>query len=465
MEYQAFNENAEKAVLGSMLENDSCRAEALSQLDSEDFYVRKNRQIFEAIRTITDKGITLDNASLTEELLTNMKVFSEIGGLEYIVELRENYIGEKNALNHLHIIKDLALVRRLLNEMNLIEKDFKENKITDVPTFVAESEQKILDITKTRRVGTFKSSKEIVDKITESLKIQKGKKDLTLSGLDTGYRQLNRLMQGLQKGNLIILAARPSVGKTALAINLAYNAATSNNARVAFFSLEMSAESIMMRLLANRSYITSTKLSTNNLNSDDWLAINEATELLKRTKLMIDDTSAAKITDIRTKAQKLKAQYPDLGLIVIDYLGLIRTNNTNLDNHQVEVGEISRQLKALARELNLPIICLCQLSRASERRPNKTPILSDLRDSGSIEQDADQVLFIYRKNYQMQNAEKEETVVKDEKEDENPMGNAEETQIIVAKNRNGQTGIANMVFLMNIGRFIEQETSEVQQEG
>ncbi len=456
MEYQPFNENAEKAVLGAMIESDSVRAEVLSQLIADDFNSKKHRLIFDAIVAITDRGITLDNASLTEELLTNMKVFNEVGGLEYLVELRENYVGDKNAINHLHIVKDLALVRKMLNTMDAIKKDFATKKISDVPSFVAESEKRILDITKTRRVGSFKTAKEVVASIGEGLKIKKGKNVNNLNGLDTGYKSLNKLTQGFQNGSLIILGARPSVGKTAFAINLAYNVSSLNDVTVAFFSLEMSAESIMMRLLANRAYVTFTKLATAKMDDNDWLATDEAMRRLSNTKIMIDDTSAAKITDIRTKSEKLKAQYPDLGLIVIDYLGLIRTNNTNLDNHQVEIGEISRQLKSLARDLDVPILCLCQLSRSSEKRTNRTPVLSDLRDSGSIEQDADQVLFLYRKNYQNTDEDKEKQQAVND--DDSPYGKTEEIQIIVSKNRNGATGTITLSFMMNIGRFVEIDT-------
>ena len=389
MAKEAVNIAAEQAVLGAMIESKEFRSEALGSLTADDFYHAHvaHRDIFNAIAHLVDASKVVDITTLTDELLNHMKTLEKDGGVQYLYELQQTYIGDKHALFHLNIVRDLALLRRLLSEMTSIKNDFENKQIKSVPDFVAESEKRILDITKARRVGAFQNSAEVVDRIAAKLKMNRGtrvKNRSFVTGVDTGFQQLNKFTQGFHPGALVILAARPSVGKTALAINLAYNAASYANKTVAFFSLEMSAEDIVTRLLASRAQINSRNLVLGDLNESDWLALSEAVESIKQTRILIDDTSAAKLNDIRTKAQKLKAQDPNLGLIVIDYLGLITTNNTKIDNRQLEVGEISRSLKALARELEVPILCLCQLSRASEKRTDRTPILSDLRDSGSI---------------------------------------------------------------------------------
>ncbi len=459
-----YNSIAEQNVLGAMIENINCRSEALSALTSEDFYEGNpgHRIIFNAIARLVNNAKTIDITTLTDELIT-MKELEAVGGVDYLSSLQDTYISERHSIFHINIVKDLSLVRNLLKTFKQIDKDYNTTDIKSIPDFVAESEKRILEITKARRVGAFKSSKEVVDLITTKLKMNENKRSNSyITGIDTGFNQLNRFTQGFQPGSLIILAARPSVGKTALAINLAYNAASLNNKTVAFFSLEMSAEDIIRRLLASTSLINSSNINTGNLTEEDWLALSESVNAIKKTNLLIDDTSGIKIADIRTKLQKLKAQDDNLGLVVIDYLGLIRTNNTKLDNHQLEIGEISRTLKEIAREISVPILCLCQLSRASEKRTDRTPVLSDLRDSGSIEQDADQVLFIHRPNYQKADEMRKEAQTN--VDDNDPYGKIEETQIVIQKNRNGRTGIVYMNFLMNVGKFIEADAPKKEQE-
>lgn len=450
-----YNTSAEQNVLGAMIESLNCRSEALGALVSEDFYEGNaaHRSIFIAISRLVEASRTVDITTLTDELLT-MKELDKVGGVEYLLALQETYISERHSIYHINIVKDLSLIRKFLKTIKQIDVDYNTKDIKSISDYIAESEKKILEITKTRRVGAFRSSKDVVDVITTKLKMNQGKRNNSyVTGVDTGFNQLNKLTQGFHPGALIILAARPSVGKTAFAINLAYNAASLNNKTVAFFSLEMSAEDIVTRLLASKAQINSRNLNLGNLTEQDWLALSESVDAIKNTNILIDDTSGIKLNDIKTKLQKLKAQDDNLGLVVIDYLGLIRTNNTKLDNHQLEIGEISRSLKELARELSVPILCLCQLSRASEKRTDRTPILSDLRDSGSIEQDADQVMFIYRPKYQDNNEMRKDA--QKEQDDNDPFSKCEETQIVVSKNRNGQTGIVYLSFLMNIGKFIE----------
>lgn len=455
-----FNYEAEQFVLGAMIENADCRGEALGVLVCEDFYEKHiaHRNIFSAISHLVDNARIVDIATITEEL-QNMKALDTSNGVSYLSELQDGYLGREHFMFHLNIVRDLSLVRKFFSVLTNLENEYATKQIKSISDYISESEKRILEVTKSRRVGAFRSSSEVVDVITSRLKMTRGQKNNSyVTGMDTGFEQLNKLTQGFHEGALIILAARPSVGKTALAINLAYNVARYNKKTVAFFSLEMSAEDIITRLLASTSLINSRDLNLGNLTENDWLALSEAVEKIKETNILIDDTSAAKLNDIRTKCQKLKAQDENLGLIVIDYLGLITTNNTKIDNRQLEVGEISRSLKALARELSVPVLCLCQLSRASEKRTDRTPILSDLRDSGSIEQDADQVMFIYRPKYQ-----NNEEMRKEAQNPDDSVNKCEETQIVVSKNRNGQTGIVYLSFAMNVGKFIEVERPSANQ--
>lgn len=463
-ELEFFNstQEAEQAVLGALIQSKDARDEIASMLEVDDFLENENRLIFQAIYNLINLGIEVDIPSLVSQLDTTMKVLDKIGGVQYLYELGESYIGDTNAFYHVRIIKDASLSRKLIKTMQGCIDGFKKEKIKDVSQYIAECENKVLGITQSRRVAEFVTAKEVVNKVTNKLKIGKNeeKTNKYCVGLPTGYEQLDRYTQGWQKGNFIILAARPSVGKTALSINLIYNAASLTGKPVAFFSLEMDAESICRRLLSSVSGVNSTYLATGNLTSEDWLALETGVTKLKDTKIFIDDTSAQKLNDIRTKCKKLKASHPDLGAIFIDYLGLITTNvRLGEVSKSQEVGEISRSLKALARELDVPIICLSQLSRANEKG-SRQPILSDLRDSGSIEQDADQVLFIFRDDYQKPEKQQEEQKNNPTSEGDGPFDVDKPTKIIVAKNRNGKVGTIELHFLMNIGRFVEIDSHQ-----
>ncbi len=455
------NFEAEQSVLGAMIENINCRSEALGILTCNDFYEQNqaHRYIFTAISNLVETGKAVDLTTLTQEL-SNMKVLDTVGNVQYLQELMDKYIGEKHANYHLNIVRDLSLVRNFLSTLTKIENEFKTKQIKSIPDFIAESEKKILDITKSRRTGAFTSIADVVDTLTAKLKMTKGMHNNSLvTGLDTGFSQLNRLTQGFQPGELIILAARPSVGKTALAVNLAYNIASLNDKIVAFFSLEMTNEELGRRILSCNSHIDTKTLKLGNLVSNDWLALSEAVEAIRKVDIRVDDKTK-NINEIKAQCQKLKAQFEDkLGMIIIDYIGLIETSNSKPENRHLEIGQVSRTLKSLAKELAVPILCLCQVRREVQERKDRTPLLSDLRDSGSIEQDADQVYFIYRPKYQ-----NPDEMRKDAQNDQNEtQEQLEETQVHVAKNRNGQTGVVYLFFQMNIGRFYEIDRFSDQQ--
>ena len=459
------NEESEKAVLGAAIVSPNVRNEIINKLVESDFYgtgkkdeVVPNRLVFRAINTLMDNGHVVDIASITTELDVNMKVLSQIGGVSYIKELMDCYVTDSNALYHADTVKDLALSRKLIQCLDECVEGFEKKEFSDVGQYIAQCEKKILEVTQARRVSEFEKTSDIVDSITRDLQIAKKSEKKGFKGVSTGYKLLDYYTQGgWQPGQLNIIGARPSVGKTAFSLNLAYNAAQTSGGTVAFFSLEMDAKSIVKRLLSMASSINSAKFANGYLDDSDWMALDQGVKALKGIKLLIDDTAGQKLTDIKTKVQKLKAQCSDLCCIFIDYLGLITTNNSKIDNRQLEVSEISRQLKALAREVEVPIICLSQLSRGSEQRSatERMPKLSDLRDSGSIEQDADIVIFIHREKYQNAQAQKEKE--NEDPMDTSPLANTEETKINVAKNRNGKTGVISYTFFMNIGKFGEND--------
>jgi replicative DNA helicase len=463
---------SEKAVLGGLLCSKAIRNEIVASLNDEDFYAppnqtSPNRLIYHAIVKLMNNGGIVDIPSVTAELSVNMKALDEVGGMDYVRNLMEEYIGDTNAKYHCGVVRDLALSRRLINCMTdcVIGFSSKERKIDDIGLYVAECGKRIIDITQARRVSEFENVGDIVTQITDELKISKDKKVKASKGISTGYRLMDTYTQRWRPGQFNILAARPSVGKTAFALNLAYNAANESGKVVLFFSLEMDSRSIVNRLLACVSSVCTNILNTGNLNDEEWLQLDSAVSALKNTKLLIDDTAGQKLADIKTKVNKCRAQYgDDLGAVFIDYLGLI-TMSTPYDSRQQEVSEISRQLKALARECEVPIICLSQLSRANEQRKSeeRKPKLSDLRDSGSIEQDADMVLFIYRDDYQ--NAKESQDLNALDPMDRDPYNQTSTTKISIAKNRNGQVGDLTYTFFKKIGKFVELDTSADAPEG
>lgn len=452
-----YNAESEKAVIGSMIASKKVCNDALALLKESDFYeINTNGVIFRAIQNLSSQDKTIDNASLANELQINMKMLDQVGGVDYLAELQDYYIGDKNAEYHIKNVHDLGLIRALFNRANALQKEFYESEISDVSDFIAKYDKEISLLTKERASGEFKTTQEVIAEISKDLqkKRNSGKKS-DVTGIETGFRYLNKLTAGWQEGSLNILAARPSVGKTAFAINLAYNAAKLSNKTVAFFSLEMSAADIAKRLLSSISSVNSNNLRNGDLSDYDWMAIQEAEDQLKRINLYIDDTSGIKLGEIKTKVTKLKARDPNLGLVVIDYLGLITLNNPKADNRQ-NIDEISRSLKGLARDLNVAILCLCQLSRANEKEKRR-PIMSDLRDSGSIEQDADTVMFLYRENYQKTNQEDNKNNDQNSPFNESPFGRMEIIEVNLIKNRNGSIGLLKLGFLMNIGKFTEMD--------
>ena len=436
---QPYSSQAERAVLGSMMLSKDAVYEGVARLTEEDFYLRDHKIIFNAIKNTHIRGLEVDIVTVVDQLMLDNKL-QELSDANYIYTILEDTITPSTIEQYIRIIQDKTILRYLVNLSDSIANGWNKQEIDDIGDYVSKIENDVLAITRARNVGDFKSPGEVIEVIKEKL-VNNDRRSGELTGTPSGYRDLDRVTNGFQKGDLVILAARPSMGKTALALNFAMNAAIEHNYPVGIFSLEMPAEQLMQRMLSATSGVNSDKIRSFNLTDKEWPKIDIGVNKLSKSKIYIDDTAGAKIADIQSKAKKLKAKHEDLGLIVIDYLQLITTSTfSKSDNRQQEVSEISRQLKAMARDLKVPVIALSQLSRSVEKREDKRPMLSDLRESGSIEQDADLVMFIYRDDYYNSN------------KDENQASTGV-AQVSIAKHRNGATGVVELLFLKDVGLF------------
>lgn len=435
---------AEQAILGSMLVYPKVVRIVFDQgLQAEDFYLNIHQRIFRAMNYLSENGKPIDATSLITRLQDSDELHM-VGGADYILKLSDTAVSQANSAHYIEIIKNRAHLRRLIETAEMIAQDAYQvdQELDDV---MDQAERNILQITRSRKATEFKSSKEVISNVIQELTKLRSFSD-HVTGIKTGY-DLDRMTNGFQRGDLIILAARPAMGKTAFALNLAMRAAQFNSGAIAIFSLEMPAEALMKRIMSAYSEVESFKLRSGNMSDEDFNKINEAAGDLSGAKLFIDDSSNIKIAEIYSKCRKLKSEH-GLDMVVIDYLQLISgSSRSGGDNRQQEISEISRSLKGLAREMECPVIALSQLSRAVEQRPNKHPMLSDLRESGSIEQDADIVMFLYREDYYN----------KDKTEEEQNL--PERTEVNIAKHRNGATGNVDLAFSKAISAFYNYSES------
>lgn len=460
------DEISEQTVLGIALMDQKSAANIIVSLDEEDFYASnfKNRTIFHAMKIVYDSGKPIDVTTVISQLET-MKETTKIGGVDYLMELGMRATSFSNLDYYIGNLKDKTLLRKLLLEIGKIEDDYEKKEITDINGFVAECESKINSITENRRVSDFVSIKESARIVGERIQSSYGSQD-SITGLPTGYSHLDTLINGLGKNELIILAARPAVGKSAFALNIAYNAASKTNRPVAIFSLEMSNEQILKRFFAMRSGIFSDNIQKGILSREQRLKLKETENELAGIPIYIDDSSGSSIDDIVLKSRKLKEAKGDLALIVVDYIGLINdSKNIYKDNEQAKIASFSRRLKVCAGELQCPVLCLAQLNRQTESRDNHKPQLSDLRSSGAIEQDADKVMFLYRPQYYKDQGidigGKKGKI--DESADNNTPINqnqADVVEVLVAKARSGQTGVSELFFNKSYGRFFSPSNKE-----
>lgn len=443
-----YSIEAERAVLGSMLVSREALLNSVVRLSEEDFYVPDHKLVFDTIKNVYNKSINVDVVTVIEQFTLN-NTLDQLNDKELVYDLAETVVSPSNIEEYIRIVQDKTTLRRLVQLANEISVKWEKEEINDIGEYISRVESDTLSITRSRNVGEFKTSKEVIDVLKEKLfansKIGDG-----MTGVTSGFTDLDNITHGFQKGDLIILAARPSVGKTALALNFLMNAAIKQGITTAMFSVEMPAEQLMQRMLSATSGVNSDKIRSLNLNDKDWTKIDVATNKLSKAKIYVDDTPNIKLGDLLVKARKLKSLHDDLGLIVVDYLQIVEASQqAQREGAQQAVTEISRGLKQLARELNVPVIALSQLSRDNEKRDNKRPMLSDLRGSGAIEQDADIVMFIYREDYFGSQIKKKED--KDKKEESNNSSGIAE--VSVSKHRNGATGTIKLVFLKEYGLF------------
>lgn len=481
-----YSEEAERIVLGSaMLNKDYC-LDMINSLEQSDFYLGKHQYIYQAISELVSRYVDVDVLTVAEEL-QNLKELQNVGGAKYLAECTNKVVAKSTLGHYISIVQDNAVLRNMLTAVRDIDKSYKEEEIENINDFILDSETKFKDSIAKRHISHFVETKEIAKDVQENLeKLQDIDTDSDVIGVSTGYDRLNQITQGFKGGEMIIVAARPSVGKTALCLNFAYRIATRSKKAVAIFSLEMSKEQLFNRLVAISSCINARDINSGRIKTaGDRLKVMNGIKEIANSKIYIDDTPSIKLNDIIAKATKLQAHEPDLGLIVVDYLGLVQISSKggkSSDNRQEEVRRISLALKALARDLDIPIVVVSQLNRAAEQRDSKRPMMSDLRDSGNIEQDADIVMLLYRGDYydsakkggqsniankkggQLTNEDKFELVKKQKEQElgaEIP-GNASYTEVIVAKNRSGAVGTARLFFYKDYVRF-DQPTPEWEQ--
>lgn len=435
---------AEQAILGGMLVYSEVSKIVFDEgLEKYDFYSDMHQEIFQAMMDITNQQKPIDITTLISRL-QDLDMLNRVGGADYVVQLADTSISSVNSRHYIDIIKKHAHARKLIDCANrILEKGFQGSETLD--DIMDYAEREILNVTRDRKASEFKTSRSVISNVMQEL-MNLRNSDSRITGIKTGYIDLDKKTNGFQRGDLIILAARPAMGKTAFALNLALNASFYNPGAIAIFELEMPAEQLMRRILSAKSYVESSKMRSGFISDEEFNKLNEAANELMGSKIFIDDSSNIKVGEIYSKCRKLKSEH-GLDLIVIDYLQLISGNSLRgSDNRQQEISEISRALKGLAREMNCPVIALSQLSRSVETRSDKRPMLSDLRESGAIEQDADIVMFLYRDEYYKKNDGENEEV----EEDPNA---TDKTDVDIAKHRNGSTGQVSLAFQKSIQAF------------
>lgn len=438
--------DAEQSVLGGVMLEEKAITRVLDILMPQDFYREAHRKIFSAMIDLFEKNEPVDLVTLSESL-KKRGALDDAGGLAYISSLVDNVPSAANIQYYARIVKEKAILRGLISISTEIIADSYEDK-RNVDELLDSAESRIFEISEHKIKPAFFVMKEIVKESFKMIEILYDKKEL-ITGVPTGFRDIDLLTSGFQASDLVIIAGRPSMGKTALALNIARNAATSRNIPIAFFSLEMSKEQLAMRMLSTESRIDFNRIRSGRIRKDEWDSLIGAAGILSEASIYIDDSASLNPLEMRAKARRLKAEM-DIGMVVVDYLQLM-TGLGRAERRDLEISEISRSLKAMAKELNIPVVALSQLSRAVENRENKRPLLADLRESGAIEQDADLIIFIYREElYKHRKFDEEDEKTFQHTEDEEKDKLAE---IIIGKQRNGPTGTVRLAFLKEYTRF------------
>ena len=430
------NIEAEQALLGAIFLEPSSLTLASELLIPEDFYRASHQKIFTCMLKLSDQGEPVDLVTVTSEL-ADQKILEEVGGVSYLSDLANSVPTAANVEYYGKIVEEKSILRRLIRTATHIASEGYARE-DEVEVLLNEAEKNILEVAQRKNSGVFQNIKDVLVQTYDDIEVLHNRKG-DITGIPTGFSDLDRMTAGFQRNDLIIVAARPSVGKTAFALNIAQNVATKTDENVAIFSLEMGAQQLVMRMLCAEGNIDAQRLRTGSLTADDWGKLTMAMGSLSNAGIYIDDTPGIREGEIRSKCRRLK-QEGGLGMILIDYLQLIQGNGRSGENRQQEVSEISRALKALARELEVPVIALSQLSRGVEQRQDKRPMMSDIRESGSIEQDADIVAFLYREDYYEKDTENQNII-----------------EIIIAKQRNGPVGTVQLAFVKEYNKFVNLE--------
>lgn len=443
------NIEAEEAVLGAVLLNNDTLVEAREYVEAGDFSKERHRMIFRAMEQLIDQNQVVDPLTLSDYLDTHHQL-ENVGGITYLTELSISTPTAENVAYYAQIVKEKSTLRKMIQVgQKLTAESYRQEK--SVEMIVEDIEKEMMEISEDQRREDMKPIRNVITHVLDDINDRR-ENDSQITGLSTGYSDLDRMTTGLHSDELIIIAARPAIGKTAFALNIAQNVATQSGVGVAIFSLEMSAESLVSRMICAEGLIEANHMRTGNLTDDEYMnRLPLALANLSRANIYIDDTPGIRVSEIRAKCRKLAKETKNLGLVVIDYLQLIEGSSGRRENRQQEVSEISRQLKKLAKELEVPVIALSQLSRGVEKREDKRPVLSDIRESGSIEQDADIVAFLYREYYERDDDDDDTP-----KAPQEPESQADITEVIIEKNRSGARGTVPLIFLKSYNKFSSQ---------
>ncbi len=438
---------AEKAVLGAIFIDPEAIADASSELVPADFYTRANQLIFQAMLNLSDREEAIDPLTLQAEV-TKQDQLADIGGISYVAELAVATPTAAHVTYYAKIVHQKAILRRLIGASQAIITNAMQGS-SEVTDILDDAESQIMNVSSENNTGGFRQIKDLVNATVEEINNIPEDGNM-VTGLATGFTDLDRMTTGFHDDELVIVAARPGVGKTAFALNIAQYVGLHTDKAVAMFSLEMGGEQLVQRMLASEGLIDSQHLRTGQLDEEEWKKLIVASGSLANTNIYIDDTPGIKMSEIRAKSRRLAKETNHLGLVIVDYLQLIEGPRS--ESRQQEVSAVSRQLKKLAKELHIPVIALSQLSRSVEQRQDKRPVLSDIRESGSIEQDADIVSFLYRDDYYRDERDDGEEV--DTTEDDNG-----EVEVIIEKNRSGSRGTVKLMFSKPYNRFSNLDTT------
>ena len=438
------NIDAEQSVLGSMFLTKKALQKALDELVSDDFYLDSHSKIFECIKAVNERKIPVDLTTVSEEL-SNRNWLNEVGSINYLAEMIESVPTTANIDEYIRIVSEKSILRKLIDEATSIVKD-SYTQGHDIGDFLYEASKRITDVSQGLKTSEFKPIKEVLVKAQSDLEeLAANKSEIT--GIPSGFYDLDKITSGWHPHQLIIIAARPGMGKTAIALNMATNMAINAKKSVAIFNMEMGAEQLVTRMLSSVGQVTGDKLKTGNLEHNDWKKINEAISRLADSKIFIDDNAGQTVAEIRSKCRRLKSSTDGLDVVIIDYLTLIQSatkGGSMGQNRQQEVADISRALKTMAMELEIPVIALSQLSRGIEQRTDKKPMLSDLRESGAIEQDADLVAFLHCSD---EEKEKEDSLM----------------ELVIRKHRNGPLKDIPLIFQRATSTFVNVANTEIEE--